>query len=325
MQNQYTTPPSDAQPENSYLPVNHNGGPKANNWVAIDRDMRFHPIVGFLNTDGTPRDGRPISETDAWVDLVCEAAWKDREVNNKGKVMIIERGQLMRARNWLSTRWGWSEDKVRWWLSKLEKAGMISRPLSQNHTQKKPQKSAHYINVITLCNYNIYQTLGELDAHLRTHHNTKSTPNQHPINTHNLNKETNKQDTLTDARVGAKPDGVEINCEAIHLHFAGKSKRIPFSTIDLWAFNARMNDTDRARKIVQGVMEGWIADGKLPDKPADTLQRALTYRHIDDEVGQSRIGNERKRGAKIGDGQPGKLNLADMPTHKLRPRDEVQR
>lgn len=284
--------------------VGHNGGPKPGNWVAIDRDMRFHPIVGFLNPDGTPKDGRPVSETDAWVDLVCEASWKDREVDNKGKMTLIERGQIMRSRSWLSKRWGWTQDKVRWWLDKLENSGMIRRSnpsanspeTTQNHTQKKPQRSAHYINVITLCNYNIYQTIGELDAHLRATSNPQSTPNQHPINTHNINKETKKQESLTDAR--ERENRVEVNCEAFHLHFDGKSRKVPFSTIDLWAVNARMNDVQQARKIVQGVMEGWISDGKLPDKPADTLQRALTYRNIDLEVGDQRVKNERGRAQK---------------------------
>lgn len=264
----------------------HNGGPKANNWVAIDRDMRFHPIVGFLNPDGSPRDGRPLSETDAWVDMICEASWKDREVNNMGKVMLIERGQLMHARSWYARRWGWTQDKVRWWFAKLEKAGMVIRPHTQNHTQSKPRKNAHYINVITLCNYNIYQTLGELDAHLRNQSNTQSTPNQHP----EANKDTN---TLTDA--GGRERRVEVNCKSMTLRWDGKAKEILFSTIDLWAHNARMYDQDRARGIVQGVMEGWVADGTMPEKPADTLQRALTYRHIDDEVGQSRIANERQK------------------------------
>lgn len=272
-----------------------NGAPQAGNWVAIDRDVRFHPVVGFLDEDGTPRRGVVVCEMVAWLDLVMEANWRDREVNNKGKVMVIERGQLMAARNWLARRWGWSEDKVRWFFKKLATEGMITipapkttQPVSVNRAQSKPQRRAHFANVITICNYNTYQAACELDALLSTQTNTQSTPKQHPHH----NKETREQKPDI-ARAGE--DRVEVNCEAIHLHFGGKSKTIPFSTIDLWAYNARMYDVERARKIVQGVMEGWVTDGKLPDKPSLEIQRRLKYGHIDDEVGQQRIANERRR------------------------------
>jgi len=179
--------------------IGDNGGPTPGNWVAIDRDLRFHEIVGFLHTDGTPRNG-PISETDAWFDLICEANYKDRKVNNKGKVMLIERGQLMAGRAWLAKRWGWTENKVRWFFKKLEDAEMIARMLPQSrHTssnQTNTQKRAHYANVITLCNYNIYQTLKELDDHLANQLNDQSTTNQQP----HLNKETKITITTLDTR-----------------------------------------------------------------------------------------------------------------------------
>ena len=161
-------------------------GPFGGNWLAISREIRFHPIVGFLKPDGTPKDGVTVNESNAWIDLLCEANWRDREVNNAGKVMLIERGQLMAARAWLSRRWGWSEDKVRWYLKKLENAGMITPAKTQNHTQSNTQKKAHFANVITICNYKLYQTLRELEGLLNTQPNTQSTPNQHPHH----NKET---------------------------------------------------------------------------------------------------------------------------------------
>src|SRR5688572_4390372 len=137
----------------------HYSNAQAANWVAINRDIRFHPITGFLSSDGTPRKGILVNEANAWLDLICEANWRDREVNNNGKVMLIERGQIMAARAWLSRRWGWSEDKVRWFLKRLEKEGMITPRTNADHTQSNTQKRAHFANVITVCNYNVYQTI----------------------------------------------------------------------------------------------------------------------------------------------------------------------
>lgn len=182
--------------------VGHNNPPRASNWIAVDRDVRFHPIVGFLDDAGKPRKGVVVCEMVAWLDLVMEANWKDRSANNKGKVMVIERGQLMAARNWLAKRWGWTEDKVRWFFRKLQEDGMISfpapkitQPVIANRTQSNTQKRAHFANVITICNYNVYQAACELDALLSTQSNTHPTPNQHP----HLNKETKKQETTQSA------------------------------------------------------------------------------------------------------------------------------
>jgi hypothetical protein len=183
--------------ENARAVMGGNGAPQSGNWVAVDRDVRFHPVVGFLDEDGTPRRGVVVCEMVAWLDLVMEANWRDREVNNKGKVMVIERGQLMAARNWLARRWGWSEDKVRWFFKKLATEGMITipapkttQPVSANRAQSKPQRRAHFANVITICNYNTYQAACELDALLSTQSNTQSTPKQHPHH----NKETREQE-----------------------------------------------------------------------------------------------------------------------------------
>jgi len=156
--------------------LGHNSNTQASNWVAVHREMRFHPITGFLNPDGTPRKGILINEANAWLDLICEANWRDREVNNNGKVMLIERGQIMAARNWLAKRWGWTEDKVRWFVKKLENAGMITLATKPDHTQSNTQRRAHFSNIITLCNYKIYQTIGELDTLLSAQSNTQSTP-----------------------------------------------------------------------------------------------------------------------------------------------------
>lgn len=170
--------------------VGHNGGPQDSDWIRAYRSLRTHPVVGFLNPDGTVRRGKVVCETMAWLDLCMEANWRDRQVTNRGKVVLIERGQLLGARRWLSARWGWTEDKVRHFLTRLQADGMINlegvkkekiAPETRgNDTQSNTQKRAHFANTITICNYNIYQTVCELDEALSTQKKPQTTPKQPP-------------------------------------------------------------------------------------------------------------------------------------------------
>jgi hypothetical protein len=167
--------------------IGHNSSQSVGNWIAADRDLRYHEIVGFLKADGSVRKGVIVCQTMAWLDLIMEANWKDRRENNNGKVVLVERGQLIGARAWLAKRWGWTENKVRWFLKKLEDNDMIARSspkiTQQPHTnrnQSNNQPRAHYANVITICNYDIYQTAYEIDDLLRDQSNNQSTTNQQP-------------------------------------------------------------------------------------------------------------------------------------------------
>jgi hypothetical protein len=85
----------------------------------------------------------------AWLRLVSEAAWKPRCVrvtNGRAfEIVELERGQLSHSRSYLAKAWGWTEKRVRTFLNRLQKAGMIDLQAGQLQT------------VITICNYDIYQ------------------------------------------------------------------------------------------------------------------------------------------------------------------------
>jgi hypothetical protein len=148
--------------------IGHNSDAQGD-WVKTYRSVRDNPIVGFLNEDGTPRGGA-ICETMAWIDLTMEAAWKDKTVNSKGRVVLIERGQLIGARDWLAKRWGWTAKKVRYFMEKLARHGMVQvaqpRPTSTGIPEKvgpaKRPAKGNAANVVTICNYNIYQAVSEI-------------------------------------------------------------------------------------------------------------------------------------------------------------------
>jgi hypothetical protein len=120
--------------------------------------MRDHSVVGMgqpVRPADTARGS--YSKYEAWQDLLMEAQWKPFEVINRGKSVTLQRGQLMAARSWLADRWNWSEKTVRIFISQLEEEFMVRSDAS---TSKG--KTGRYNNILTICNYDIYQTVFEL-------------------------------------------------------------------------------------------------------------------------------------------------------------------
>lgn len=127
------------------------------NWIAVSRDMRKHPIVGMGQPvpAADPKRGS-YSRYEAWQDLLMEAKYLPFKTSNKGKIVLLERGQLMASRAWLAERWNWSEKTVRLFLDRLEKDFMLRR--------ERGQQKGNTVNIVTICNYDIYQTVSELMA-----------------------------------------------------------------------------------------------------------------------------------------------------------------
>ena len=98
---------------------------------------------------------REFSECEAWLDLIQSARFDATgEAYSEligGREISYSRGQYPASISFLMKRWKWSEKKVRYFLSKLKKKGMITTCNQQGMT------------VITLCNYDEYNPIkGEL-------------------------------------------------------------------------------------------------------------------------------------------------------------------
>ncbi len=278
------------------------------------RDVRFHPVVGFLNIDGTRRKGVVACEFAAWADLLMEANWRDREFAHDGKNVRIERGQLLGARSWLAARWGWSEDSVRWFLKKLEKAEMIelqsSKPApkqeqaspqhgehtetaraehqasTRSNTQSNTRSKGYFANVITICNYNVYQAAKEIEDLLNTRSdaptaqsqhqtNTGSTPDEHP-HLKNLRREEGKKGEREVDRAnapnpnGAAPLDVVVNGVSIH----GPGFNIPYSSIDVAASLLGL-EVETARQVAEIQARSWVAEKKIPENSIALVTAAM--------------------------------------------------
>lgn len=111
---------------------------------------------------------RRFSRAEAWIDLIQEASWRDREAVVDGQVVQLGRGQLIGSQRYLADRWGWSTKKVRRFLGQLE-------DLERIDTEKNHQKN-HLGALITIVNYDRYQYTGSKKNRERTRKRTTQEP-----------------------------------------------------------------------------------------------------------------------------------------------------
>lgn len=142
--------------------------------INIDRGLIHHPLVGAHNPKYFA----------AWVWLLCEAGWKDRRKMVNGTMIELQRGQVSHSLRFMAEALNWDKDGVSRFLNKLRNETMIAT------------SSATGQNIITICNYNQYQSWKEYRAtdsetdnetELRqecdrsaTNYNTGSTPDESP-------------------------------------------------------------------------------------------------------------------------------------------------
>lgn len=95
-------------------------------------------------------EARTFSSCEAWLDLIQSARFEatPRKESIGGREISYSRGQYPASIRFLSQRWKWSEKKVRSFLVRLKKEGMITVECSQG------------MNLVTLCKYEEYNPSG---------------------------------------------------------------------------------------------------------------------------------------------------------------------
>lgn len=110
---------------------------------------------------------RTFSECEAWLDLIQGARFDATRLTASigGREITYERGQYPASNRFLAKRWKWGEQKVKGFLDKLRRKGMITTDNSQGLT------------VITLVKYEDYNS-----------NNPANNPTINPDNTFDINK-----------------------------------------------------------------------------------------------------------------------------------------
>lgn len=143
---------------------------KEKGWIYLDRKI----FDNWMYSD------KPFNKSMAWIDLLLLADYSTSEKLWRGNMTTFKRGDVNISILELSKRWGWSRDKVRRFLSALEKDNAVRVKATTNKT------------TITIVNYEVFQTKRATDN--TTNKATKRTSDKATDNTHlNNNKRINKE------------------------------------------------------------------------------------------------------------------------------------
>ncbi len=101
----------------------------------MHRGWLDHPVL----------QGESYDRRSAWAWLIEEAKWQDRRCDIAGHIVQLKRGQLSHSTRFMGRAWGWSEARVRRFLTRLKIDAMIDAETD----------AGRYL--ITICNYGKYQ------------------------------------------------------------------------------------------------------------------------------------------------------------------------
>jgi hypothetical protein len=132
---------------------------KPSGYIALYRSLFDHALF---------RDERPFTRLQAWVWLICDAAWKVEQRRIGLATVTLERGQSAATQRSLAETWGWSVGAVQRFLATLKRHGMIRTlvlgpsfgPAVTSTVPDTPTESPlrQQVTVITICSYSKFQT-----------------------------------------------------------------------------------------------------------------------------------------------------------------------
>mgnify|MGYP000299498157 FL=1 len=111
-------------------------------YIKIDRSILNHPSLN-------KRD-RSFCEIGAWIWILLEASFAERDFTIGNQTIRLRRGELCHSVSYMAEAWGWNQSKARHYIDKLVKFNSI--------LLVKPEgKSADFPNIIKILNYDDYQ------------------------------------------------------------------------------------------------------------------------------------------------------------------------
>lgn len=149
----------------------------AQGWISLNRELMNHWVWDC-----------EFSAGQAWVDLLLYANHSQAKLMIKGQLIEVNRGQQARSELTLSKAWKWSRNKVRRFLKNLEKDGMIEL------------KSGHLTTVITICNYDSFQSNDTAGDTTKGQQSKQQKDNSRNTN-NNVNNENNENKPLDQSKI----------------------------------------------------------------------------------------------------------------------------
>jgi hypothetical protein len=199
----------------------------AQGWISLNREVMSHWVWNC-----------EFSAGQAWVDLLLYANHSPAKLMIKGQLVDIARGQQARSELTLSKSWKWSRSKVRRYLKNLEKDGMINI------------KSGHLTTVITICNYDIFQS-NDTAVDTAKEQQSIHLKNNSRYTNNNVNNENNENNTSVEAEPKRSKFSFSDNqmrfAKAVYEKVKVITPKMKEPNLESWANTARLlNEVDGA-------------------------------------------------------------------------------
>ena len=111
-------------------------------YIKLDRGILQHPAF--------QKRGQEYCEIGAFVWMIFNASFVDRDYLIYDKKIHLKRGQLCSSQTFMAEAWGWSKSKVQRYLDNLKKFDVITVGSPSGSPSDAP-------DIITIANYNEYQ------------------------------------------------------------------------------------------------------------------------------------------------------------------------
>lgn len=111
-------------------------------WIRLYRQSVENPLY----------HAEPFDKWHAWTDLLLMVNREQKQFISRGKLIVLEPGQMITSITILAKRWHWSENRVRRYFKLLSGSGMCTIVGSTNGT------------LITVINWAKYQSDGQADG-----------------------------------------------------------------------------------------------------------------------------------------------------------------
>lgn len=143
------------------------------NWIKINREITNH----WLWEDA--------ERLKWWFDLLFMASWDDHKVMHDSHLFVLHKGELIASVSFLVERWQRCNHTIIRFLTLLEQEGMIYRQVVHRQT-----------SIITICNYEKYQSQDSDEVQTITHTMAHTLPHT-IVHTNKEGKEYNISSTTT--------------------------------------------------------------------------------------------------------------------------------
>ena len=219
-------------------------------WIKLYRDITNHWLY----------ESKPFDKRSAWIDLLLQANYEDKDVPLGNEIIEVKRGSFITSIRKLADRWGWSRTKVEAFLHLLELQ------------KKKKKKSDNNKTTIFIVNYANFQDVETTEKPVKSHRKATEKPQKsltknikNKRNKENIN---NKGDSLSENEgIYRKIQPLELTVKEFNKLNADYSEQDIDDVLDNMENYKKLKNYKSAYLTAKNWLKKRAAEGKASEQP----------------------------------------------------------